>query len=163
MGPWKESSANPLLVLMFLPATQHSGALRLTPHMYHTWDLSVREDLGNEFLKEVKARIRQKNHPYLGFSLYTWPWVKCYGLPRLLDFSIQTETRRILVSFVRVPLNEGSVKLNLGFSKTAALEEDGLLVQVLTGLAGVSSRNPRLPAPQTDAEVATAWSSSGKV
>ena len=67
------------------------------------------------------------------------------------------------MSFVRVSLNGGSVKLNLGFSKTSALEEDGLLVLVLTGLAGVSSRNHRLPAPQTDAEAAAAWSSSGKL
>ena len=67
------------------------------------------------------------------------------------------------MSFVRVSLNGGPVKLNLGFSKTADLEEGGLLVQVLTGLAGVSSRNHRLPAPQTDAEAATAWSSSGKL
>ena len=67
------------------------------------------------------------------------------------------------MSFVRVSLNGGPVKLNLGFSKTADLEEDGFLVQVLTGLAGVSSRNHRLPAPQTDAEAATAWSSSGKL
>ena len=36
-------------------------------------------------------------------------------------------------------------------------------MQVLTGLAGVSSRTCRLPAPQTDAEAATAWSSSGKL
>ena len=67
------------------------------------------------------------------------------------------------MSFVRVSLNGGPVKLNLGFSKTADLEEDGLLVHMLTGLAGVSSRNPRLPAPQTDAEAATAWSRSGKL
>ena len=67
------------------------------------------------------------------------------------------------MSFVRVSLNGGPVKLNLGFSKTADLEEGGLLVQVLTGLAGVSSRNHRLPAPQTDAEAATAWGSSAKL
>ena len=78
----------------------------------------------------------------------------------MIDFSIQTETSRILVSFVRVSLNGGPMKLNLGFSKTADLEEGGLLVQVLTGLAGVSSRNHRLPAPQTHAEAATAWGSS---
>ena len=30
-------------------------------------------------------------------------------------------------------------------------------MEVLTGLAGVSSRTCRLPAPQTDAEAATAW------
>ena len=36
-------------------------------------------------------------------------------------------------------------------------------MQVLTGLAGVSSRTCRLPAPQIDAEAATAWSSSGKL
>ena len=35
-------------------------------------------------------------------------------------------------------------------------------MEALTGLAGVSSRTCRLPAPQTDAEAATAWSSSGK-
>ena len=64
---------------------------------------------------------------------------------------------------MRVLLNGGPVKLNLGFSKTADLEEGGLLVQVPTGLAGVNSRNRRLPAPQTDAEAATAWSSSGKL
>ena len=34
-------------------------------------------------------------------------------------------------------------------------------MEVLTGLAGVSSRNCRLPAPQTDAEAATAWTSQG--
>jgi len=34
-------------------------------------------------------------------------------------------------------------------------------VKVLTGLAGVSSTNRRLPAPQTDAEAATAQSSQG--
>ena len=34
-------------------------------------------------------------------------------------------------------------------------------MEVLTGLAGVSSRTCRLPAPQTDAEAATAWSSQG--
>ena len=51
------------------------------------------------------------------------------------------------MSFVRVSLNGGPVKLNLGFSKTADLEEGGLLVQVPTGLAGVNSRNRRLPAP----------------
>ena len=55
------------------------------------------------------------------------------------------------------------MKLKLRFSKTADLEEDGLLVHMITGLAGVSSRNPRLPAPQTDAEAATAWSSSGEL
>ena len=67
------------------------------------------------------------------------------------------------MSFVRVLLNGGPVKLKLWFSKTADLEEGGLLVHVLTGLAGVSSRNPRLPAPLTDAEAATAWSSSGEL
>ena len=80
-----------------------------------------------------------------------------------MDFSIQTKTSSILVSFVRVLLNGGPVKLKLRFSKTADLEEDGLLVHMITGLAGVSSRNPRLPAPQTDAEAATAWSSSGEL
>ena len=80
-----------------------------------------------------------------------------------MDFSIQTKTSSILVSFVRVLLNGGPVKLKLRFSKTAYLEEGGLLVHVLTGLAGVSSRNPRLPARLTDAEAATAWSSSGKL
>ena len=35
-------------------------------------------------------------------------------------------------------------------------------MEALTGLAGVSSRTCRLPVPQTDAEAATAWSSSGK-
>ena len=34
-------------------------------------------------------------------------------------------------------------------------------MEVLTGLAGVSSRTCRLPAPQTDAEAATARSSQG--
>ena len=36
-------------------------------------------------------------------------------------------------------------------------------MEVLTGLAGVSSRTCRLPAPQIDAEAATAWSSSGRL
>ena len=36
-------------------------------------------------------------------------------------------------------------------------------MQVLTGLAGVSSRTCRLPVPQIDAEAATAWSSSGRL
>ena len=36
-------------------------------------------------------------------------------------------------------------------------------MQVLTGLAGVSSRTYRLSAPQIDAEAATAWSSSGRL
>ena len=39
----------------------------------------------------------------------------------------------------------------------------GHLVPVITGLAGVSSRTCRLPPPQTDAEAATAWSSSGEL
>ena len=34
-------------------------------------------------------------------------------------------------------------------------------MEVLTGLAGVSSRTCRLPGPQTDAEAATARSSQG--
>ena len=55
------------------------------------------------------------------------------------------------------------MKLNLGLSKTADLEEGGLLVHMLTGLAAVSSSNPRLPAPQTDDEAAAAWSSSGEL
>ena len=70
------------------------------------------EDLEWELLREVKARIRQRNFQYLGFR----------------------------------PFKEG-----------------GHLGQVLTGLAGVSSRTCRLPAPQTDAEAATAWSSSGEL
>ena len=36
-------------------------------------------------------------------------------------------------------------------------------MQVLTGLAGVSSRTCRLPAPQSDAEAAKSRSSSGKL
>ena len=45
----------------------------------------------------------------------------------------------------------------------AGLKEGGHLVQVLIGLADVSSRTCRLPAPQTDAEAATSWSSSDKL
>ena len=55
----------------------------------------------------------------------------------------------------------GPVKQTLGFGKTAGLKEGGHQVEVLTGLAGVSSRTCRLPAPQTDAEAATARSSQG--
>ena len=55
------------------------------------------------------------------------------------------------------------MKLKLRFYKTADLKEGGHLVQVLIGLAGVSSRTWRLPAPQTDAQAATARSSSGKL
>ena len=53
------------------------------------------------------------------------------------------------------------MKQTLGFGKTAGLKEGGHQVEVLTGLAGVSSRTCRLPAPQTDAEAATARSSQG--
>ena len=55
----------------------------------------------------------------------------------------------------------GPVQYTQGFGKTADLKEGGRLVEVLTGLAGVSSRTCRLPAPQTDAEAATARSSQG--
>ena len=97
VGTWNESLPSSLFFL-FLPPNPRSGALRSRPHTHHTWDLSVGEDLrGGGFLRDVKARIRQRK--YLGFSLYTWPWVKCSGLPRLsVDFSIQTKTSRILVS-----------------------------------------------------------------
>ena len=57
----------------------------------------------------------------------------------------------------------GACEVDPGFSKTAGLKEGGDLGQVLTGLAGVSSRTCRLPAPQTDTEAATAWSSSGEL
>ena len=40
----------------------------------------------------------------------------------------------------------GACEQTLGFSKTADLKEGGHLVQVLTGLAGVSSGNCKLPA-----------------
>ena len=55
----------------------------------------------------------------------------------------------------------GACAVDPGFSKTAGLKEGGHVVQVLTGLAGVSLRTCRLPAPQTDAEAAPARSSQG--
>ena len=39
-----------------------------TSHSPHK-ALSVAEDLGQEFRREVKARIRQRKHQYLRFSL----------------------------------------------------------------------------------------------
>ena len=79
-----------------------------------------------------------------------------------MDVFIQTKRNRILVSSEGFS-EGGPVKSALGVSKTAGLKEGGHLEQVLTGLAGVSSRTCRLPAPQTDAEAATSWSSSGEL
>ena len=78
--------------------------------------------------------------------------MKCWGLPSLsVDGSIQTKRTRLLVALWGWHWR-GDCEVALGFSKPAGLKEGGLLVQVLTWVAGVSSRTCRKPAPQTDAE-----------
>ena len=113
----------------------------------------------------VRSRIevsRERGSNW-GSGFYKRPWVKCCGLPRLsVDGSIQTKRTRLLVALWGWHWR-GDCEVALGFSKPAGLKEGGLLVQVLTRLAGVSSRTCRLPAPQTDAEAATVWSSSGEL
>ena len=99
-----------------------------------------------------------------GSGLSKGPWVKGCGLPRLsVDWSIQTRGVGIWWA-LRVSLKGGLCSRPRGSGRLLiSIKEGGHLVEVLTGLAGVSSRTCRLPAPQTDAEAATACSSSGKL
>ena len=55
--------------LMFLSPNRHSGVPSSKPHTHRSEALSVAEDLGQEFQREVKARIRQRKHQYWQFSL----------------------------------------------------------------------------------------------
>ena len=72
---------------------------------------------------------------------------------------IQIKTSRILVSSEGIT-EGGACAVDPGVQQDCWSQGRSHLVQVLTGLAGVSSRTCRLTAPQTDAEAATAWSNS---
>ena len=92
VGPWNESSASSLFVLMLLPQDPHSGALSFSPHAQHSWDLSEGEGLGWEFLRDVRLEPGRESCNTWGSGLSKWPWVKCCGFPRLsVDGSIQME------------------------------------------------------------------------
>ena len=66
---WKESSENPIFFSWcFFPKPMFRSPELKTSHSLHK-ALSVVEDLGHEFRREVKAGIRQRKHQYLRFSL----------------------------------------------------------------------------------------------
>ena len=95
-------------------------------------------------------------------GVQTWPWVKCCAPHRLsVEASIQTDEQDS--GEVWVDHWRGVCVVDPEVQKDCWCQVRGHLVPVITGLAGVSSRTCRLPAPQTDAEAATAWSSSGEL
>ena len=113
-------------------------------------------------LREVRLEPGWESSSTWGSGLSKWPWVKCCGLSRLsVDGSIQIRGAEFWWAL--------RVSVKRGLWSRPWVQQDcwsqgrGHLGQVLTGLAGVSSRTCRLPAPQTDAEAATAWSSSGEL
>ena len=88
--------------------------------------------------------------------------MKCCGLPRLsVDRSIQTKGSRNLE--IWGCHWRGACAVDPGVQHDCWSQGGVYLLQVFTGLASVSSRAYRLPAPQTDAEASTACSSSGKL
>ena len=109
-------------------------------------------------LRKVKARTRQRKFQYLGFRPDRW-W-RGVGHTGWVWRGTFKQRRAGFWWAQRVSLKGGGCAVDPGVQQDCWSQGRSHLVQVLTGLAGVSSRTCRLTAPQTDAEAATAWSNS---
>lgn len=142
-------------VLMLLPQDPHSGALSLSLSPFQRGGFRVVISEGGQ------ARTRQKKAPVFGVQAFLrdpgWSAVGSAGWAWMGPFKPEEqESGELWGCHWR-----GACAVDPGVWQDCWSPEGGHLVEVLTGLAAVSSRTCRLPAAQTDAEVATARSSQG--